>query len=244
MYVRLAFAVAAHLEPDILIVDEVLAVGDTEFQKKCLGKMEEVSKSQGRTVLFVSHNVIAINQLCNQCFLLDKGEVIDSGTTQFVTEKYSAQNLKHAMNTEKSKKSFENIYLHNIELQNTNDPWKVSYGQNLKLKFVLETKIDIPDFRFGIGFNKINGFSNNERISTVHSEEYILKKGVHTIVADVENILVPGVYEINAGVLNRFFGQHLAILQVLNTTRGAKKRHEDINFGLVDLKSNIKIERL
>ena len=73
MYVRLAFAVAAHLEPDILIVDEVLAVGDAEFQKKCLGKMESVSKGEGRTVLFVSHNMNAIEQLCPKAMILEKG---------------------------------------------------------------------------------------------------------------------------------------------------------------------------
>src|SRR4030066_2370712 len=72
MYVRLAFAVAAHLEPEILLVDEVLAVGDVEFQKKCLGKMGDVAK-EGRTVLFVSHNMGAVKQLCNQGFLLDNG---------------------------------------------------------------------------------------------------------------------------------------------------------------------------
>ena len=71
MYVRLAFAVAAHLEPEILIVDEVLAVGDMQFQKKCLGKMEEVGK-QGRTVLFVSHNMSAVETLCSRAILLDQ----------------------------------------------------------------------------------------------------------------------------------------------------------------------------
>ena len=71
MYVRLAFSVAAHMEPDILIVDEVLAVGDAEFQKKCLGKMEEVTKQEGRTILFVSHNMSAIEKLCNRCVLLN-----------------------------------------------------------------------------------------------------------------------------------------------------------------------------
>ena len=73
MYVRLAFAVAAHLEPDILIIDEVLAVGDAEFQEKCIGKMKEVSTKQGRTVLFVSHNIAAIRQLCQQALLLEHG---------------------------------------------------------------------------------------------------------------------------------------------------------------------------
>lgn len=79
MYVRLAFAVAAHLESEILIVDEVLAVGDAEFQKKCLGKMGDVSKGEGRTVLFVSHNMAAVNELCNSGILLDKGSILMQG---------------------------------------------------------------------------------------------------------------------------------------------------------------------
>jgi lipopolysaccharide transport system ATP-binding protein len=75
MYVRLAFAVAAHLNPEILIVDEVLAVGDSAFQKKCLGKMNEISRSQGKTILFVSHNLAAIQNLCNKAFVLNRGSI-------------------------------------------------------------------------------------------------------------------------------------------------------------------------
>jgi lipopolysaccharide transport system ATP-binding protein len=87
MYVRLAFAVAAHLEPEILIVDEVLAVGDAQFQKKCIGKMKDVSGS-GRTVLFVSHNMGAINSLCDRGILLNRGSVEFDGTAQGAVEKY------------------------------------------------------------------------------------------------------------------------------------------------------------
>lgn len=97
MYVRLAFAVAAHLDPEILIVDEVLAVGDAQFQKKCLGKMEEVSKTDGRTVLFVSHQMGAIAQFCNKAFLLDKGMIVQSGTVSHVINYYmnlSANNME------------------------------------------------------------------------------------------------------------------------------------------------------
>lgn len=88
MYVRLAFAVAAHLEPEILVVDEVLAVGDAQFQKKCLGKMEDVSKNDGRTVLFVSHNMSAIQSLCNKGILLNEGQKICEGLMDDVVEKY------------------------------------------------------------------------------------------------------------------------------------------------------------
>jgi lipopolysaccharide transport system ATP-binding protein len=87
MYVRLAFAVAAHLEPEILLVDEVLAVGDAAFQKKCLGKMGDVAK-EGRTVLFVSHNMGAIQSLCERAFLLDIGKLINQGPTQKVVQHY------------------------------------------------------------------------------------------------------------------------------------------------------------
>jgi len=88
MYVRLAFAVAAHMEPDILIVDEVLAVGDAEFQKKCLGKMDEITKSEGRTVLFVSHNMNAIQSICKRCILLQDGKILKIGTSDEIISNY------------------------------------------------------------------------------------------------------------------------------------------------------------
>jgi len=88
MHVRLAFAVAAHLEPDILIVDEVLAVGDAEFQARCLGKMQDVSKQSGRTVLFVSHNMAAVKRLCPNSILLENGTIVGSGTTQEIVDQY------------------------------------------------------------------------------------------------------------------------------------------------------------
>jgi len=92
MYVRLAFSVAAHLEPDVLIIDEVLAVGDMAFQKKCLGKMEEVS-GQGRTILFVSHNMQAIQKICTKGVLLNQGKIIAIGETTSVIEKYLNESI-------------------------------------------------------------------------------------------------------------------------------------------------------
>jgi len=89
MYVRLAFAVAAHLDPEILVVDEVLAVGDAEFQKKCLGKMGEVADKEGRTVLFVSHNLPSIRELCENCILLEEGKIILTDTSTNVINEYS-----------------------------------------------------------------------------------------------------------------------------------------------------------
>ena len=88
MYVRLAFAVAAHLEPDILVVDEVLAVGDADFQRKCIGKLNEVSKLDGRTVLFVSHNLASVKQLCTRGILLETGRLVADGGIQDVLSQY------------------------------------------------------------------------------------------------------------------------------------------------------------
>jgi lipopolysaccharide transport system ATP-binding protein len=88
MYVRLAFSVAAHLEPDILIMDEVLAVGDIEFQKKCLDKMQQVANDSHRTILFVSHNMQAVNHLCRQAMWLQQGKMVAIGDTGQVVDKY------------------------------------------------------------------------------------------------------------------------------------------------------------
>src|SRR3984893_2777241 len=88
MYVRLAFAVAAHLDPEILLIDEVLAVGDADFQAKCLEKMEDVAANEGRTVVFVSHDMDAISRLCSRCILLRQGEIEESGKTADVVAIY------------------------------------------------------------------------------------------------------------------------------------------------------------
>jgi len=96
MHVRLAFAVAAHLEPEVLIVDEVLAVGDAEFQRKCLAKMNDVA-SAGRTILFVSHNINAVRRLCTRCILLDAGRIAVDGQTADVTCQYEASVLRQSI---------------------------------------------------------------------------------------------------------------------------------------------------
>src|SRR5690349_4378055 len=98
MQLRLAFSVAAHLEPEILLIDEVLAVGDMEFQKKCLGKMEEVSKSDGRTILFVSHNLNFITALCNKAVLLQSGQIAAEGKPSEVLGQYLGSIIQGSIN--------------------------------------------------------------------------------------------------------------------------------------------------
>lgn len=116
MYVRLAFAVAAHLEPEILVVDEVLAVGDVKFQKKCLGKMEDVSTKEGRTVLFVSHNLPALRTLCNQAVVIEKGNVDFVGEVDAAIQRYL-----HNENTVFAKRELQegNRFLHVSVLDDT-----------------------------------------------------------------------------------------------------------------------------
>lgn len=98
MYVRLAFAIAAHLQPEILLVDEVLSVGDYEFQKKCLGKIESVSKEEGRTVLFVSHDLSAVKKLCSSCVLLDQGRMSIRGSVSDCLNEYLSGDVKDSKN--------------------------------------------------------------------------------------------------------------------------------------------------
>lgn len=121
MYVRLAFAVAAHLEPEILIVDEVLAVGDAEFQKKCLGKMKDVS-SQGRTVIFVSHNMAAVKSLCDTAIILENGKISYSGDTETAVSNYiNSQAAQEKLNVQFKEQPFKEFFLNSVVLSNDSD---------------------------------------------------------------------------------------------------------------------------
>jgi lipopolysaccharide transport system ATP-binding protein len=142
MYVRLAFAVAAHLESEILIVDEVLAVGDADFQKKCLGKMNDVSKGEGRTVLFVSHNMAAVKSLCSKGILLENGSVIQQGDVDYCVSRYLSGNSE-SLNYKNfgSDYDFESLKLNEISIRPkglTSDEVLNEYQE-----IELELKIDI-----------------------------------------------------------------------------------------------------
>lgn len=144
MYMRLAFAVAAHLEPEILLVDEVLAVGDAEFQKKCLGKMQEVSKA-GRTVLFVSHNLGIINKLCSKVFWIDKSSLKMLGKTKYVLEKYN-KDTKIDINTKSAYMKFttdknKNFQLIGVKLMTNNGKLTNNFNCDSSIIVLLECKI-------------------------------------------------------------------------------------------------------
>ncbi len=152
MSVRLAFAVAAHLEPDILVVDEVLAVGDAEFQKKCLGKMDEVKRAEGRTILFVSHNMSAVQNLCKRCILMEAGEIKMIGETKEVISKYlnNRSNLsKIPLKDRKDRKGTGLIKFTDIKITNSEGSEEIKSGDKLKitLKYKSDFKENIPNVR-------------------------------------------------------------------------------------------------
>jgi lipopolysaccharide transport system ATP-binding protein len=146
MYVRLAFAVAAHLEPEILVVDEVLAVGDAEFQKKCLGKMNEVSKI-GRTVLFVSHQMGMLAQLCTTCILLEKGKLLMQDGTEKVIDTYLNRQVSDgsAYYFDESKIAGKKAYIvHQKMVDETGNAITEITNEN---PIILETKVRVESFQ-------------------------------------------------------------------------------------------------
>lgn len=140
MYVRLAFAVAAHLEPEILIVDEVLAVGDAEFQKKCLGKMKAVS-GEGRTVLFVSHNMAAVKSLCSRAMLLKNGEVRSIGTTNAVVKEYYGID-KESFNFRTGNYEKDGFLLSSVGVKNSDKTFDDEITRDKEIMIVFEYNLE------------------------------------------------------------------------------------------------------
>lgn len=209
MYVRLAFAVAAHLEPEILIVDEVLAVGDAEFQKKCLGKMSEVSGS-GRTILFVSHNMGSILNLCTRGLLMKNGQMITTGPIQKVVDQY-LQAFHSAKSTERNfdsaaerfgNKNIEFTHYDICDEGNTSIENAVS-GQNIniELHFKINNRRAYRKAFFSVGV--VNEYESKLfHMSTTEGrgEEFAIEETVSggKVVCRIPNLpLPPGIYYLN-----------------------------------------------
>ena len=164
MYVRLAFAVAAHLEPEILIVDEVLAVGDIAFQKKCMGKMKDVSRNEGRTILFVSHNMAAIQNICDKCIYMKNGELIEYGATELVIPKYllSSQASSTVELSDRSDRMgngavrFQAINYKDAAGNNI-DNAQCGSALNMELTLLANPKFDLSYLQISIGVDDENG---------------------------------------------------------------------------------------
>lgn len=203
MAVRLAFAVAAHLEPEILIVDEVLAVGDVSFQKKCLGKMKEVA-GQGRTVLFVSHNMAAIENLCDTGILLNRGRIAFTGDVQAVIAQYAAENSSASggsvdLGERKERRYGPKEYARFTGLHLTDVHGRpvefVQMGQ--AIKFLLDVDVSRPrdDFEIGVRITNLYGLPVHELVSNWEGFQSISKAGLTTVEAAVPAVhLFPGDY--------------------------------------------------
>jgi lipopolysaccharide transport system ATP-binding protein len=190
MYVRLAFAVAAHLEPEILIIDEVLAVGDAEFQKKCLGKMKDVSVNDGRTVLFVSHDMAAITTLTTHCLCIEKGNVAVNGNTNEVI-KYYLENTRAAKGVYTKLPLLAKPSITRIDI-NTSEAEAVHICGN-PLEVIVD--VNMPSSIKGMEVT-IQIFDDKERaivfsplsLSNSYSQDFLLVKGTNTLKCTFPNL--------------------------------------------------------
>lgn len=222
MYVRLAFAVAAHLEPEILIVDEVLAVGDAAFQKKCLGKMRDVAGS-GRTVLFVSHNMEAVQKLCNTGILLHKGKLITSGGIDEVVKKYLDQNSSEKAVFEFDPPPGTDLpgKINTVAIENKDGipaaeipvltPWQA------RINFTIYKKLD--HFVLGLGIATLM----EQPVRTVWDNARGINPGTYEAVVTFDDIMLsPGIYKLIIGLSeqqrNFHYEDNLVTFEVADAT--------------------------
>jgi len=206
MYMRLAFAVAAHLEPEILLVDEVLAVGDTAFQKKCLGKMGNVA-GEGRTVLFVSHNMAAVEQLCSRAILLSAGHIEKSGKVDSVIKSYLSSSEQQYSITDdtlarSSDGTLELISIGPVD-EKGNPMSVVQCGMNFNIAMLLRTTESLPKLTVSIGINSLYDL----RVAVLHSSiagyDLSLTPGLYSIICRVPHFpLSSGSYFLDVKVLS------------------------------------------
>jgi lipopolysaccharide transport system ATP-binding protein len=197
MYVRLAFAVAAHLEPEILIVDEVLAVGDVEFQKKAINKMQKVSQGEGRTVLFVSHSMPAVKNLCNSCIILSNGRLEFMGDTRTAIHKYlgtgSAEQdeLPAIIDQESIRKRADGVMdnhvpfitVRQISIMDQNDVARTSFSSKdtVKIKIDFDINFVAPDFRIIVSIvDDENSSILNSQLSDSPVHEDVIRPGSYS----------------------------------------------------------------
>lgn len=209
MYVRLAFAVAAHLEPEILLVDEVLAVGDAAFQKKCLGKMGEVAK-EGRTVLFVSHNMSAVLKMCKNTILLHGGKLVSSGASDSVVRDYISKNVQKGEahfdsstpRTGSGEARFTRVKILDKAGSVTNSIL-MGNGFSVELEFVVHHEIKYPVFSIRLHTplgNDIVAWRTNELMENLPA----LNKG-GKVILDVKHLnLLPGEYDLAIAINNGY----------------------------------------
>ena len=170
MYVKLAFSVAAHLDSEIMIMDEVLAVGDMAFQKKCLTKMREAAKQEGRTVLYVSHNMNTIRQLCDRCIVLDQGKVVFEGDVEPAIQTYLGQNQIHTVHNEFYVRQHDPYITGNVKILTLDvlgESTLIQFGQKLKFRLTYECRKDVENLCFRLGVLLID----RSAVATINTPE-------------------------------------------------------------------------
>jgi len=200
MTVRLGFAIAAHLDPEILVVDEVLAVGDAEFQKKAIGKMQNISKGEGRTVLFVSHNLAAIKSLCPKTLLLSDGSINSFGKTESIIDLYinSSQKSESIWNRPIPLNSVASITHASIVDENNKQIQIVSNRKNNFIK--LEIILNLNNFEGTFAYEIENQMEQSIFVShDFDMGDSIKEVGCYNILIPIPNILRAGYYHINLG---------------------------------------------
>jgi len=198
MKVRLGFAVAAHLDPEILIIDEVLAVGDAAFQKKCLGKIEEVSSQQGRTVLFVSHNMSVVSALCTKSMLLNQGKIMWDGSVSGAIEKYCDEIEYTPTHYFEPDNKIEACILQ-IDILNIKDePISVfNFAEHWKIKVLIKVNSPIRNLVVSIGMVDVL----NHPVRTVWIPEKTVEEGIYEVVfIEKDIVFASGVYKLLVGL--------------------------------------------
>lgn len=200
MYVRLAFAVAAHLESEILVVDEVLAVGDAEFQKKCLGKMGDVSKGEGRTVLFVSHNMGSISGLCNKGILLNNGEIELSGAVARVINQYASLDDENNLSGDQLiHKQKSNIIRIDALTVNQLNGTGITILSDLQINIVFKVFQPHHMLHFFLLIQNQEGEIIQSLFQKDSAKPFTLSKGSQSLNIMFKNTLYPGTYKISVG---------------------------------------------
>lgn len=230
MYVRLAFAVAAHLESEILIVDEVLAVGDAEFQKKCLGKMGDVSKGEGRTVLFVSHNMAAVKNLCNRGIILENGmikhissNIEDAVNAYFMDDKNDDIGLYKEFDDLSDEFGNQNVRLNSVNIEVETKDSFITLKDKISIVVNFELFEDYPDFNLAINFKSM---TDDVIVFSQITEVKSRKKGIYTSILEIPgNFLNSKFYTFNL----YFVTNNKSLLTIDNV----------LNFEVIDLRENL-----
>ena len=203
MYVRLAFSVAAHMEPDILMVDEVLAVGDAEFQKKCLGKMEDITKKEGRTILFVSHNMEAVKQLCPKCMHISEGRIKNIGDTKEVVAKYLGKNQTGQTKYFDSKRKKNEVEI--LKMTIRDDEGNINSKLDMSKPFFIEIEYQLKVELQSFVVLKIFKSSDPSTfilfsLSNDNNQKSLKEPGLYKAVAKLDPLLNSGFYSVLAGI--------------------------------------------